>query len=570
MARSKRRGKRRPDAAAAERAADVAASPEQPKAASPGQRTNGRRGASSEEESRPLSALQHVTPWLPMLLVVLTVLVFARTWQYDFLEWDDVSLIVDNPRFDPPTAAGLLAFWTDDFQGFYSPLTYTAFWLQAAAFGMNGGRFHIVNLVLHAANVVLVFLLVKTLVTAYSARRARESEGRSRRAQTAALSCPAAPWLAAAAALLFAVHPLQVEAVAWVTAIKDLLSTFFALLAMLFYFGRPRAGSGPLRYWPPGTVWYVLALLAKPTVVVLGPIAVALDIGVYGKDWRSAVRDVALWLVLAVPMAVVTKLVQPSEMLEQVAPMWLRPFVAADAVQFYLAKLLAPMHLAPDYGRTPEWLLYSETWRWAWIVPFALLLLAIYAARRGARLPLFLYATFVLALAPVLGIVPFLYQRQSTVADHYMYLPFVVVAIGAGLVLAQLSGRRQAGAVAAVTAVAAVLAVLSLAQLPHWRDDAAFFTYALERHQDGTLLHMTYGQSLFKDKRYGESLIQFRWAADLRPHPDIYNNIGITLVNLKKYDEARASFERALELDPTDQSAVGNLARLDKMLGNQE
>lgn len=482
-----------------------------------------------------------------MLLFVATLILFAPTLRFEFLNWDDHSHVVQNPYVASRSLDGLAHLWRNAYLGFYIPVTYTVWWLQALVFGMDGGRFHAVGLLVHALNVALVYDVIRRILVARKA--------------------PAPPVLAAAGALLFAVHPLRVEAVAWVTAMKDLLSTTFALLAIRSYFGGHARRAGLAGHIPRGTVWFLLALLSKPAMVVLGPLVAVLDIGLLRTPWRSALRSSWLWFALAVPFGLITTRIQPVEMLNYVPPLWFRPLIATDALYFYLTKLVAPLNLAPVYGRTPEWLLESGVWRWTWVLPVLMAAGAIWAALRGKYAPLGLLAAFVLALAPVLGLIPSLGYRLSVVADHYVYFPFLFVAAAVSLLIAELPARRQVAGVAVVGVVSVLLAVLTFTYLPTWRDDLVLLPYAVEQSPRTALLRMNYGVALANRGMYEDSLTQFRVAAEILPHKDVYSNIGSALARLQRYDEARTAWERALELDPTDEAAQRNLSELERRFG---
>jgi hypothetical protein len=505
------------------------------------------RSAHPSPPEEPVDGLSaRLSGWLAWLLAAATALVFLPAVRFDFVHWDDHTYVYGNPYLNPPSLQGIAHLWTSGYRGIYAPLTFSVHGLHALLLGFNGPRFHVVSLLVHVANVILVYVVVRQLL----AQRK--------------VAAPA--WPAACGALLFAVHPLRAEPVGWVTGMKELLSTFFALLAMRSYFGAPADRSGPAGLLPGGTGWFVLAMLAKPTIAVLGPVVAVLDVTVRRTEWRAALRGIWVWVAVAVPFALFAKHLQPDTMLTSTAPLWLRPFVAADAIRFYAVKIVAPLGLTPDYGRTPEWLLDGGAWRDAWIVPALLVAGAGLAAWRRHFAPLGLLTAFVLALAPLLGIVPFLTQNLSTVADHYLYFPFFMVCLGVGLLVGALPARRQWAGVAVALVAAAFLSLLTVRQLAIWRNDAALFPYAIARNPSSATLRMNYAQALYEKGQYEESLVQLREAARITPHADIYNNLGSVLVELGRFEEARAEFEHALSLNPSDREIAANLARLDALM----
>jgi protein O-mannosyl-transferase len=510
-----------------------------------------------------------VWSWVPVLLAGLTVLVFLPAVRFGFLHWDDHHLIFQNPLYTQFSWSGMLVPWRAQILGFYIPVTYTAWAIQHALWGFNANAFHAVNVLLHALNVALVFLVVRAILDARDSRVAVPDRRQTTSDRPGSVAFPLVPVAAACAALLFAVHPVQVEPVAWLSDLKDLLATFFTFLAVHAYF-RPSRRTGRLhRIALYGAGWFLLALLSKPAVAVFGPVVLVLDVALRHTPWRTALRHTAAWLVLAVPFTVITKLAQPDAMFDYVAPLWLRPFVALDTLQFYAVKLVAPVRLAPEYGRTPQWLLESGAWRWSWVVPAIVGALLGWAAWRRRFVPLVLVAAFVLALGPVLGLVPFFYQRFSTVADHYLYAPFLLVTLGVALALVAVPPRHRRTGVVAVLALCTVCTVLTVRQLRIWQTDDTFFPYAIAHDPRGPLLRMNYGQALQAQGRYEDAIEQYRAGADIRPHPDLYYNIASALFALKRYDEAETALLKAIELNPTSTELQGRLEQLRRVRARQ-
>ena len=257
------------------------------------------------------------------------------------LAWDDHIHLRDNPHLNPPTWAGLRALWAGPFEDLYSPLVYTV-WaaLAALARGADGvfspWPFHALCLAFHALNALLVFFLARRLVQD--------------------------PRAAAAGAALFALHPLQVEPVVWASGLKDVLCGTFALGALLMLV---RAGDETtLRrraMFAGATVLYTLALLTKPAAVALPVVALGLERLALQRSRARVLTTFAVWALLALPMVWVTSRAQPLTAEGFESPLLGRPVVALDALGFYLGKLLLPVPLTIDYGRTPLGVLANRT-----------------------------------------------------------------------------------------------------------------------------------------------------------------------------------------------------------------
>ena len=392
------------------------------------------------------------------LIIVAVLLVFAPAAMFEFVEWDDNQLITGNPYVVPPTPGAALAAWQKPYQHLYIPLTYNL-WALLASAGDPGGAagmpnpylFHTANIILHLGSALLLYGIARRVVGSV--------------------------WPAAAGAILWAVHPLQVEAVAWATGMKDVLSGFLAMLALYLYVGAATASpGGRWRAW-----WYVLsglclglASLAKPGVMTVPLVALVIDVGLRKRPWKTAVACIAPMLVAVIPSVVVTMLVQPTGGLH-LCELWQRPFIAGHALATYLLKLVWPGTLSIDYGLSPQYVLHGR-WVWfAWLVPVCVAIVA-WAYRPLRRELSSGLAIFVLVLAPVLGLVPFLFQIYSTVADRYVYLAM----IGPGLALAYLLARTpRRYAVAGGVVVLAALAARSMVQVQTWRDTDALLEHTM-------------------------------------------------------------------------------------------
>jgi hypothetical protein len=396
------------------------------------------------------------------VVLCLTLLAMGRLCANDFTWWDDNDTVHQNPWLLPPTWHTLMHYATAPAGGLYIPLTY---WLWAAvaltahvppdASGicLNPFQFHAINLLCHCVAVAFVYRILCLLGIA---------------------SLPAA-----LGAMLFGVHPLQIEAVAWVSGLKDVLSGMLAIIALHEYvrFARARTLGRPGRLqYGSAAAFYLLAMLAKPSCMALPLSALALDCWGIGRRWSAAWKTAASLLVVGLPLIVVSRYVQITAGIVPPA-LWQRPFIALDALYFYLWKLIWPVNLCIDYGRTPAAVLERGWCYWDWIVPVAAFVSLAFVRTRGRRLPLAGSALFVFGLLPVLGFTPAIFQQFSTTADHYTYFAMLGAAIVLATVIMRVGAQRAQWPAAAVMIP---LIFLSIRQGSFWQNSSTLFAHVID------------------------------------------------------------------------------------------
>ncbi|HSI36390.1 MAG TPA: hypothetical protein VK986_22590, partial [Tepidisphaeraceae bacterium] len=350
------------------------------------------------------------------------------------------------------------------------------------------------------------------------------------------------PWAAAAGALLFGLHPLQVETVAWASGLKDLLAGAFGLAAVALYLratadaeddGRPRFR------WPSyllATACLVLAALSKPSAVVVPGLAGVIELIWLRRPVRGVVMRLAPWVLLMAPVVVVGKVAQPGAVVAP-TPVVQRPVVAGASLAFYAGKLVLPVDLAFDYGwKPPVILARPTTWVLAGAAGAVLVGLAVAVLRwrdaTGPRAWLAGTLWMTAALLPVLGLVPFHYQQVSTVADHYAY----VALVGPALVLAWLIARRdwapRPRLIIAPTLVVLfiALAARSVHQFGYWEGTEVFARRVLAVTPRSALGHSVLGRHLMlKPGRQADAEASMRAAIRYEP---LFLNARTLLVTL--------------------------------------
>jgi len=377
-------------------------------------------------------------------------------------------------------------------------------------------------------------------------------------------------WAAAGSTLIFALHPVQVEAVAWISAMHDLLCGTFALLALrqylIFAAGRTpgqgeqaQDGGRRRRRYLLATLFFLLALLSKPEAVAIPLAAWVLARWSASLPPRDCARTLGPWLAVALLWIPITASPQTGRSASLFIPLWERPLVAGDALAFYLSKLLLPVNLSVDYGRSPQSVL-GHSWGYlTWLIPLALGAI-VWRLRR--RLPWLAASAglFLAFLLPTLGFVPYVFQNYSTAADRYLYLALLGPSLAAACLLAQWRGRL---ALPVCLGITALLASLSFAQTLTWNNGATLLEQALSVNPDIGPEQDNYGLLLAHQGRLPEATAHLQQAIRLGVNDAATRSmLALLLAKQGRAAEATDQLQEALRLSPGDVNARLNLAGL--------
>jgi protein O-mannosyl-transferase len=491
------------------------------------------------------------------LVFFATVLAYLPSLTGDFI-WND-SDYVTAPALR--SLGGLVRIWTEvgATQQYY-PLLHSAFWVQHLLFGDHPLGYHVVNLLLHAGSAVLFALVLRQLFQ--GGPQPSPAPGRY----------PGAEWLAA---LLFALHPVHVESVAWISEQKNTLSLAFYLAAALAYL-KYDEGRLPRTYFA-ALAFFALSLLCK---TVTSTLPAALLVALWWKHgrlgWRRDILPLLPWFAVGAAAGLFSSWVEktyggargPEFDISFAA----RALVAGRAVWFYAAKLIWPLGLNFIY---PRWTVDPGAW-WQWLFPLGVLAVAgaLWAARRRSRAPLAAFLFFVGSLFPVLGFVNLYGARYSWVWDHWQYLPDLglIALASAGLTAAwQDAAPRMRGAGLPLVAVlCALLGALTWDHCGMFHDDRTLYLENLERNPGSWLAHNNVGVELEADpRRLNEAISQFEEAIRLNPaFFEAHNNLGVEVGKVPgRINDAVAQFEEAIRLKPDYAEAHYNLANALGSLG---
>lgn len=498
------------------------------------------------------------------MIICATILAYLPSLRGNFI-WND-SDYVTAPALR--SLHGLVRIWTEvgATQQYY-PLLHSAFWVQHRLWGDHPLGYHIVTLMLHALSAVLFALLLRKLFSVRSVPTGCTSQGGpgpgpSR--DNERIPYTGAAWLAA---LLFALHPVNVESVAWISEQKNTISLVFYLAAAFVYlkFDETR---GPGTY-ATALGLFICSLLCKTVTATLPEALLVVFWWKRGRiDWRRDVIPLLPLLVLGTAAGLFSGWVERdyggAVGPEFDQPMISRALVAGRAIWFYVGKLVWPIGLNFLYTR---WVVDPALW-WQWLPPLGVLAIgfALWSIRRRARAPLAAFLLFVGSLFPTLDFVNLYGARYSWVWDHWQYLPdlSIFALVAAGLTAAwHYAGPSFRGAgLGLVAAVATVLGALTWSHCGMFRDDLTLNLTTLARNPDAWSAHNNLGFELQKEPgQINAAIVEYEKALRLNPRLyEAHNNLGSALEKIPgRLNEAIVHYEEAVCLKPDFVDAHYNL-----------
>ncbi len=505
--------------------------------------------------------------WLwGFLLIAFVFIAYAPVFHAGFI-WDDESHLTQNPCIIGPL--GLKEVWTTT-RAVYYPLVLTTFWAVHKLVGLNPLPYHLLNVLMHAASAVLLWRVLRQL----------EVNG---------------AWLGAA---LWALHPVMVQSVAWVTELKNTQSCLFYLLSIVFFLSWEEQARvtravriKSMLMFALSLTCFVLATLSKPSVVML-PVVLALCV------WWQRGRIVWKDAVALTPFLLISALASAWTIWEQkfhasaVGPDWAqtwpeRLIIAGRAIWFYLAKLVWPHPLIFIY---PRWEIYS--WQWMAYLPLLAAtvgLIVLWSLPGKAGRALFFAASYyVVSLFPVLGFFSVYFFRYSFVSDHFQYLASMGPLALAGATISE-SFRRLAvtvslrrGPVFLRVGLCGILLVLLAAltrqQSAVYHGLITLYTRTLAKNPGCWMAHYNLGIALHDQGETDKAISHYRQAIELRPgYAEAHYNLGRLLAEKGEFNDAINHYEAALATNPADVEAHNNLGatlfqagRIDDAIANYQ
>ncbi|MDP8298793.1 MAG: tetratricopeptide repeat protein [Candidatus Tantalella remota] len=488
-----------------------------------------------------------------IIIVILCGVIYGPSLQNGFI-WDDDDYVYENELVQD--SGGLKDIWFARKTVQYYPVVFTSFWIEHKVWGLNPFGYHLVNLLLHIANALLLFALVGKLY----------------------------PRAAFVVALIFAVHPIQVETVAWITERKNLLSLFFFLMTLLSYFkylGRRKAGQYCLTL-----ALFVCALLSKSVSVCFVAVPILYQ---WWKEGKVTLREVKIsvpFLAAGALSAWNTAYIEyhgvGARGAEWSFSLLEKAVLAGRTMCFYIYKLCVPGDFLFFY---PRWEINATQW-WQWIPLLTLLAAAVilYGARkRIGRGAIALFVFYGISIFPAAGIINVFPMKYSFVADHFSYIsvPTLLLLIaGAAMygfdnilsrtsVVLRKPVIRKTAYVAILTVITGSLALKSFGVTGNYRDQFTLWTDLIERNPSSQAAHVNLGRIYEQKNEYEKAAQLYRRAVQLLPDDFVaYYNLGNAYRGLGEDRKAILAYTKAIEIYPNKADMYNNLGNAYKEVGD--
>jgi protein O-mannosyl-transferase len=463
------------------------------------------------------------------LIIVIALLAFFPSLNGGFI-WDDYRLITENRLIHAHN--GLYHFWFTTQAIDYWPMTYSTFWGEWRLWGMNPIGYHVTNLFLHIITSLLIWLILRKL------------------------SIPGAFF----AAMIFLIHPVNVESVAWIAQRKNLLAMLFFLLAIFFYLKTEIPS--PSSHNQTSSFWYwlslltfILSMLSKGSVVVLPVLLLGITWWSRPLEKRDLAR-IAPFFISALLFTIVNIWFQRhgQDVVIRNAGFVERLLGAGNVVWFYLYKAILPLNLSFVY---PQWRVQADHPLWWLPLSAALTVTAVLWVyrRKWSRPLLFAWAFFCVSLVPVLGITDVYFMKFSLVSDHYQHIAIIGVVVtaaaGWGVWRDRMRDAVRIGADCVAVAVICTLFSLTWQQCGLYHDEITLYKDTLQKNPDCWMIHNNLGLALQNAGRPEEAIEHYQQALRLKiDYYEAYYNLGNALVQIGQPKEAIKRYDQALSFNP--------------------
>ena len=472
-----------------------------------------------------------------LILIILVFAAFSHVTNNDFVAYDDDVYVTENPHVQQGLSAdGVKWAFTTFRASNWHPITWLSLMADAQLYKLNPSGYHLTNLIIHLINTLLLFLLLAKLTNSV--------------------------WKGCFAAALFAIHPLHVESVAWISERKDVLSTFFWFAALWTYSDYVKTRS--LSRYIFTLVLFALGLMSKPMLVTLPITLLILDWWPLNRvrtagDWKQLVVEKLPMFAMSAASAVITVIAQQKggavNTLDQLN-IGVRAANAAWSYAAYIVKMVLPYKLAIPYPHPKATL---PTWQVAAAIT-AIAAISIIALSQSRKRPYLAagWLWYLITIAPVIGLVQVGCQAM---ADRYTYVPLIGVFVMLAYVIKAPNTKiTRISAAAASAAAIILLAIISHDQVEVWQNSQTLFNHSIECTRGNYIAHNNLGAVLADEGRLEEAVKHYKAALAIEPNYAAANvNLGVWLNRQNRLDEAIYYFQRALKAEPNSYDAHNGL-----------
>jgi len=499
-------------------------------------------------------------------IVFITLLVYIPALQNEFVNWDDHKYIAEMQRFQPINFDNIYSAFTGFYVSNWHPLTLLSHAIDYKIWGLNPFWHHLGNNILHGLNTLLVLILVSQLMNI----RKNQEEKKQK------VFLPAS-----VAALLFAIHPLHVESVAWISERKDLLCAFFFLLSLILYNRYRSSSSKKSVFYVCTLLSFILALLSKPMAVTLPMVLLILDFYPYKlfivKGSNAKIKGIILEKIPFLALSLLSSILTMSAQAEfnamgstRVFPLAERLLNAVHALFFYLVKMFFPFNLAPLYPHPKEISFFNPEYFISVIaITFITLFSLLNYRKNKVYLSAWLY--YLITLLPVIGIIQ---VGGQAAADRYTYLPCIAPFLVAGLACANIFNKgakiRNVFAGGALFFAFIFLIIVTVKQTGVWRNSLNLWNHEIKILPNSSpFIYNNRGSAFMEVRKYKEAVADFTRAIELGPnYLKFYSNRGNSYMELGNFVAAIYDFSHIVQVDHENEKAYNSRGAAYHMLGN--
>ncbi len=465
---------------------------------------------------------------------------YSQAIKHGFVR-DDTFHLLKNPYLQNISLSNIKQFWIDSYWRLYIPVTYTT-WAVFKPIGnlfasgqamFNSSTYHLLNILIHVLNSILVYKLLQLIVKNKNA--------------------------SFIGALFFLLHPVQIESVAWVSELRGVLSTFWGLIFLFMHIKKNMdpALKKRMRHYIIQYIFLLLAVTSKPTAIAFPVIAFIFDYLYFKRPLKTSIYSFLPALIVIIPVSIITVLVQPGDEQSSItSPLWMRPFIASDSINFYLQKILWAHPLATSYGRTNN-ILMNEWWFYLTpVIPISILFFTIKQYRRHP-LMLISFLIFIIGFLPVSGIIRHAYQSWSNVADRFIYFSI----FGFSVILAYGLSSQKTSKYLIYPSIILLVAYFfygKFYQVPVWKNSVTLWTHNIKHYPEEPRSYLCLADKYVKQDKTKKAITLYTKGLNIKKDAGGYNSRGNAYASLGDYNKALNDYNMSILLDSNNVNTYNN------------